>query len=56
MIVKIEKEFPDLTLLHLSDGRVIGVNSECIVVYENEDDLWDGGTKDRPTIQLRVES
>jgi hypothetical protein len=51
-IVKIEKEFQDLTLLHLKDGRVIGINAECIVVYENEDDLWEGETKTRPTIQL----
>jgi hypothetical protein len=51
-ITKIEKEFPDFTLLHLQDGRVVGITEECIVVYENIDDVYEGETKDRPTITL----
>jgi hypothetical protein len=52
MIDKIEQEFPDLTLVHLKDGRVIGINSECVVLYANIDDFWEGETTDRPTINL----
>ena len=52
VIVKIEQEFPDLHLLHLIDGRVIGINAECIVLYSDIDDVYEGGLKDRPTIQL----
>jgi predicted GH43/DUF377 family glycosyl hydrolase len=51
-ITKIEKEFPDLTLIHLEDGRVVGINSECIVVYTSIDDVYEGETKDRPTLTL----
>ena len=51
-ITKIEKEFPDVTFLHLFDGRIIGIDSESIVVYENIDDVYEGETKDRPTLTL----
>jgi predicted GH43/DUF377 family glycosyl hydrolase len=51
-VTKIEKEFPDLTLIHLEDGRVVGINSECIVVYTSIDDVYEGETMDRPTITL----
>ncbi len=51
-ITKVEMEFPDLHVIWLADGRVIGVNEECIVLYENIDDLFEGCTKDRPTINL----
>jgi hypothetical protein len=54
-ITKVEMEFPDLHVIWLVDGRVIGVNEECIVLYENIDDLFEGGTKDRPTINLYKE-
>ena len=52
LITKIEQEFPDFYVLHMEDGRVIGITSECIVVYENIDDVFEGGLKDRPTINL----
>lgn len=52
IIVKIEQEFTDLTLVHLNDGRVIGINAECVVLYSDIDDVFEGGLKDRPTIQL----
>jgi hypothetical protein len=54
-ITKIEKEYPDFTILHLEDGRVIGVTSDCIVVYENIDDVYEGESKDRPMINLYKE-
>ena len=55
-ITKIEKEFPDFTLLHLEDGRVVGITNECIVVYDNIDDVWEGETKNRPTITLHKDN
>ena len=51
-VTKIEKEFPDLTLVHLNDGRVVGINSGCIVVYASIDDVYEGETMDRPSITL----
>jgi hypothetical protein len=51
-VTKIEKEFPDVTFLHLVDGRIIGIDSESIVVYASIDDVYEGETKDRPTLTL----
>ena len=51
-ITKIEQEYPDFYVIHLEDGRVIGITQECVVVYENIDDVFEGGLKDRPTINL----
>jgi hypothetical protein len=51
-ITKIEQEYPDFYVLHLEDGRVIGITQECVVVYENIDDVYEGETKDRPTLNL----
>jgi len=55
IIDKIEQAFPDLTLVHLTDGRVIGINAECVVLYSDIDDVFEGGLKDRPTINLMGE-
>jgi len=55
-VTKIQREFPDLTLLYLQDGRVIGVDNESIVIYENIEEVWDGKTKDRPTLTLYKEA
>jgi hypothetical protein len=53
IIESIEFEYPDLHLVHLKDGRVIGINTECIVLYSSIDDVWEGDCHtDRPTIQL----
>jgi hypothetical protein len=52
IVEKIEFEYPDLHLVHLTDGRVIGINGECIVLYSDIDDVYEGGLKDRPTINL----
>lgn len=51
-ITKIEQEYPVLHVQHIEDGRVIGITTDCIVVYENIDDVFEGGLKDRPTINL----
>jgi len=53
IIEKVEFEYPDLHLVHLKDGQVIGINSECVVLYSSIDDVWEGDCHtDRPTIQL----
>ena len=51
-ITKVENVFPDLHLIHLKDGRVVGINSECIVLYESEDAFYECATNELPTIQL----
>jgi hypothetical protein len=51
-VTKIWKEYPDLTLLLLEDGRVIGVDSESVVVYKDINDVFEGVTMDRPTLTL----
>jgi hypothetical protein len=55
-ITKIEQEYPDFYVIHLEDGRVIGITQECVVVYENIDDVYEGATKDRPMINLTKEN
>ena len=52
-ITKIEREYPDLTLLHLEDGRVIGIDSESVVVYKDINDVFEVLTmEDRPTLSI----
>jgi hypothetical protein len=51
-VTKIWKEYPDLTLLLLEDGRVIGVDGESVVVYKDINDVFEGVTMDRPTLTL----
>ena len=41
-ITKIAQEYPDFYVIHLEDGRVIGITQECVVVYENIDDVYEG--------------
>jgi hypothetical protein len=48
----IEFQYPDLHLIHLKDGRVVGINKECIVLYESEDAFHECATNELPTIQL----
>jgi len=54
-VTKIWKEYPDLTLLLLEDGRVIGVDSESVVVYKDINDVFEGVTMDRPSLTLYKE-
>ena len=51
-IEKIEFEYPDLHLVHLKDGRVVGINKECIVLYESIDAFCDCATNELPIINL----
>jgi len=39
-------------LVHLPDGRVLGVNDECVVLYASIDDFLSGGASHAPTIDL----
>lgn len=36
----------------LKDGRVLGINEECVVLYESMDDFWDCENKDRPALTI----
>jgi len=29
--------------IELEDGRIIGINEECVVLYKNMDDVYEGG-------------
>jgi len=39
-------------LIHLHDGRVIGLNDECCVLYASITDCWDGGSNDLPAFLI----
>jgi len=51
-IVEITFEYPDVHLIHLKDGRIIGINSEYVCLYKDFDEFYDCGTHDIPTINL----
>jgi hypothetical protein len=51
-ITKVENVFPDLHLIHLKDGRVVGINAECIVLYASEEAFYECATNELPTIDL----
>jgi hypothetical protein len=39
-------------LVHLRDGRVLGINSDCVVLYDNLEDFETCATNEKPTINL----
>ena len=39
-------------LIHLHDGRVIGLNDECAVLYNNMDEFWDCDPTVKPSFTL----
>lgn len=39
-------------LIHLYDGRVLGITGDCVVLYDNLMDFEDAETTERPTIDL----
>lgn len=39
-------------LVYLRDGRILGINDECVVLYNNLADFEDAETTERPTIDL----
>lgn len=38
--------------IELDDGRIIGINNECVVLYKNMDDVYGGEHKDRKAFSL----
>lgn len=36
-------------LVHLHDGRIIGLNDECAVLYNDIDEFWDCGSDPKPS-------
>lgn len=42
-------------LVHLKDGRVVGITSDSLVLYPNEQEFWDCTKQDLPTIYLTKE-
>ena len=41
-----------IDLLHLNDGRVIGVSSDCIVVYDSIDHFMNNVDEEHPSLDL----
>ena len=39
-------------LVHLNDGRVLGISSDCVVLYDSLADFEDCDTNEKPTISL----
>jgi hypothetical protein len=38
--------------IHLKDGRIIGLNDECAVLYDSMDDFWNCGSDAKPSFQI----
>jgi hypothetical protein len=51
-ITAIGSEYPDVDLLTLKDGRVIGISSDCVVLYANMDAYYACEDNDNPSITL----
>jgi hypothetical protein len=39
--------------VQLKDGRILGINDECVVLFESIDDFYDGLDIDRQAINLK---
>lgn len=52
MIEQMSYEYPGVHLIHLKDGRIIGISEECVCLYKNLEEFYDCGTHDIPTISL----
>ena len=37
-------------LIHLKDGRILGINDECCVLYNNLEEFGGGGPDEKPSI------
>ena len=46
MIIKTETDHNGCRLIHLHDGRVIGIDTESIVLYPSIDDYYEGTNMD----------
>jgi hypothetical protein len=52
-IEEFESEGPvSVTLIHLNDGRVLGINDECVVLYPSREAFDDSSASNYPTIGL----
>lgn len=38
--------------IHLQDGRIIGLNDECAVLYNNMQEFWDCGSDSKPSFEF----
>ena len=51
-VTNITSEYPDVDLLTIADGRVIGISSDCVVLYANMDAYYACDHSDNPSITL----
>jgi hypothetical protein len=38
--------------IHLKDGRIIGLNDECAVLYNSMDEFWECGSDVKPSFEI----
>jgi hypothetical protein len=38
--------------IHLKDGRIIGLNDECAVLYDSMDEFWECGSDAKPSFDI----
>lgn len=38
--------------IHLKDGRIIGLNDECAVLYNSMDEFWECSNQDKPSFEI----
>lgn len=38
--------------IHLKDGRIIGLNDECAVLYNNMQEFWECGSEAKPSFEF----
>lgn len=55
-IQKIDFVYPDVDLIHLKDGRIVGISTDCIVLYASIEAFEECATNDLPTINLSKET
>lgn len=53
IIKELMYEYPNIHLIYLNDGRVIGINDEFICLYKSLDDFYECGSEEIPTINLK---
>ena len=49
-----EKTGGNLTVdfIELNDGRIVGINEECIVLYASIEEFWECASESKPCIEL----
>lgn len=43
-------------MIELEDGRVIGINEECVVLYESMDQFYEAGSEALPSFTIPSKS